>query len=402
MLAYAFLPGMGSEPGAGWVWTRILAGIGEVWVIGRPWSTRPGWIEQRLAEVPEGPAIHPVALDMPRWWYRLWSRVEHSRRPAQVEYLVWMLYALRLARRLHRQHRFDLVWHVTWANAWLGSTGGLVGPPFVYGPVGGGVSPPWRLVPALGLRGAALEVLRAGARLTARHLNPFARLAWSRASLILAQNPETRDWLPRSCRDRTIVAHNAVLEEVVTPRSTPAPARTALFAGRLVPWKGASLAIETIAELPEWELLICGDGPDRQRLDDLARRLSVTDRVTFLGPIDRDEVLRLLRSRASVFLFPSLHDDAPLAVAEAIASGVPVVCLDRGGPPTIGGHGVAVGDHRTTVRRLAAAVRATAGVLPSPRQPLDITGRRRDVVALLEGRPLGSIRRASQAGLARD
>jgi glycosyltransferase involved in cell wall biosynthesis len=63
-----------------------------------------------------------------------------------------------------------------------------------------------------------------------------------------------------------------------------------------------------------------------------------------------------MREEADLFLFPSLHDDSPVVVVEAIASGLPVVCLDRGGPPLLGGAPVAADGCDETVRRLARAL----------------------------------------------
>ena len=72
----------------------------------------------------------------------------------------------------------------------------LVGPPFIYGPVGGALGPPRSLIQDLGWVGGCREVARAAARGLGRALNPLARIAWRRALLILVQNSETRDWLP--------------------------------------------------------------------------------------------------------------------------------------------------------------------------------------------------------------
>ena len=64
-----------------------------------------------------------------------------------------------------------------------------------------------------------------------------------------------------------------------------------------------------------------------------------------------------------MFLFPSLHDEAPWSVAEALSCGLPVACVDRGGPPVVAGAaGVAVEsrDVSTTARELGQALSSRA------------------------------------------
>jgi glycosyltransferase involved in cell wall biosynthesis len=352
---------------------RLLATWSDVWVLTRttppridgygPWAdlerdrAHVHWIH---VPIPGDPLVEAdIDPDAVNWLPLI--------RP-QLEYLRWQLYALRRARALHRRLHFDIAWHLTWANVWLGSTASMVGPPFVLGPAGGGVDPPWRLVPTLGTRGMAMAIARWAIRRVARTVNPLARLSWRRARLILVQSPETRDWLPRSARGRARVLQNsipAVPEGYRGPR-TRATGTTAVFVGRLVPMKGVHLALAAVATLPAWRLLIIGDGPDRGRLEALARRLEVTDRVEFRGNTARDDVLRILRDQADVMLFPSLHDEASMAVAEALAVGVPVVCLAVGGPPVMAGSGVRPGNPAETVAGLAAAITRAAGTTPRP------------------------------------
>ena len=379
--ACAFAPGIGSESGSGWVWARLLASLGETWIITSASPPRAETIEAKLRDLVEGRRIHVVYADIPKWAQRIVGESEFMER---VSYFLWQIAALRVARRLQKKRPFDLVWHLTWANVWIGSLACFVGPRLVLGPVGGGVSPPWRLVPTLGWRGAAFEISRAIGRGVARHFNVIAHVTWNRARLILVQNPETRDWLPKKHHSKTVVFPNAVLEESVEPRTTMRSGRTtALFVGRLLPLKGVSLALEAIALLPEWKLLICGAGPDEERLRHVARKLGIEARVEFLGWQQRDDVLRLMRDSADVFLFPSLHDEGSWVVAEALAQGLPVVCLDRGGPAVLAGGGVRTSTPAVTVRRLAEAVRSASSrpVAAPPRT--DLESSRRRLAALL-------------------
>ena len=331
--AYACEPGKGSEPGAGWGLARMLVEFGEIWVITR--ANNRTSIEAALPSVPEAGRLHFEYVDLPAW-ARWWKR---GQRGVRLYYLLWLGAALRRARRLHHAEPFDLVWHLTLANAWLGTTAPLVGPRFVYGPVGGGVTVPLRLFPSLGLRGIAYEFVRGLARRGGRYLNPLARLAWRKASLILVQNPETRAWLPRRYRRKAVVLPNVFAADLdgILPsgeRRSAAPP-VALFAGRLLPWKGLSLALRALELGPDWRLVVFGSGPDLGRLRRLAHRYGVAHRAEFRGWQPREEVLRAMRDEANVLLFPSLHDEAGWVVAEALACGLPVVCLDHGGPPVV-------------------------------------------------------------------
>lgn len=339
--AYACEPGKGSEPGAGWAWAGLLAGIGETWVITR--ANNRDAIEAALPSLPEASSLHFVYVDLParaRWWKR-------GQRGVHLYYLLWQREALERARRLEAEQGFDLVWHLTMANVWMGSLAARVGPPFIYGPVGGGIDAPWSFASMLGARGLAFECVRTVAQLAGRYLNPIARDAWRRAKVILVQNPETRTWLPRRHRGKAIVLPNAIAPEPIgeakdTPPATRSP--TAIYVGRLLPWKGVALAIRAIVEAEGWRLIVIGSGSDAPRLRRLVRDLGVEERVEFAGTVEHDRVVSEMRERADVFLFPSLREEAGLVVLEAIAAGLPVICLDRGGPPILAGDaGLTVG-----------------------------------------------------------
>jgi glycosyltransferase involved in cell wall biosynthesis len=377
VFAYACEPDRGGESEAGWLWSRMLARLGETWVITRRNNRKV--IEAEVDELPERDNLHFVYTDLPAW-ARFWKR---GLQGARVYYMLWQWAALRKAIELRRMLCFDAVWHLTWANAWLGSVGALLPEPFVYGPVGGCVPMPWTLLPAVGVRGTLFEIRRSLARGVGRHLNPLARLAWSRAELILAQNGETLHWLPARHQQKAVVFSHAVVDQDGADESSMRGGSTALYVGRLIPWKGISLAIRALALLPGWRLVIAGRGPDEGRLKKLARRLAVDHRVEFAGWLPRQQV-RSLMLRADTLLFPSLHDEGPFAVAEALAAGLPVACIERGGPPVIGGVGVPPTTVRRTAKDLARTVATIAGV--EPRSFPSISSHTRRLEELLQQR----------------
>jgi glycosyltransferase involved in cell wall biosynthesis len=322
----------------------MLATFADVWVITR--ENNRGAIEAVLPSLPERDSLHFVYVDLPRR-ARFWKR---GQRGIRLYYMLWQVAALGRARALAADVHADLVWHLTLANVWLGSTAPLVGLPFVYGPVGGAVATPWRLMVGAPPRAIAFETGRVVARAIGRFLNPASRLAWSRADLILAQNEDTRRWLPRRHRSKTLVFPHVVLEGAATTLSSrlPSTARTAVFAGRLVFFKRVDLAIRALALVDDWRLIVCGSGPEEERLRELAAKLEVAARIEFLGWTPRASVLDLLRDQADVLIFPCLHEEGGMIIGEALANGVPVVCFDMGGPPAIAGPAAAVVAPTTT------------------------------------------------------
>jgi glycosyltransferase involved in cell wall biosynthesis len=110
-----------------------------------------------------------------------------------------------------------------------------------------------------------------------------------------------------------------------------------LFIGRLVGTKGIPYLIRAMEEV-DGKLIIVGEGPERRRLEAVARRTGVADRVEFTGRVSEDEKVRLLSS-CKVFAMPSLFESYGLAVAEAMSWGKPVVASSVGGLPEVVGDG---------------------------------------------------------------
>jgi phosphatidylinositol alpha-1,6-mannosyltransferase len=113
--------------------------------------------------------------------------------------------------------------------------------------------------------------------------------------------------------------------------------------GRLVHRKGQDRLIESIAhlraEFPEVHLLLVGEGPDRERLESIARRNEVRDAITFVGRLQLDQ-LPLYLSIAEIFAMPSRDRLAGLEVEglgivylEASGCGLPIIVGRSGGAP---------------------------------------------------------------------
>ncbi len=120
-----------------------------------------------------------------------------------------------------------------------------------------------------------------------------------------------------------------------------------LFSGRLERRKGAEILLHLVNDIPDIDprvnLTIAGEtetGEAHNYRANMEDTISAEnrDRVWFLGALSREQLYVQYR-RSSVFLFPSLFDNAPNALFEAIAAGLPVVAADVGGVDEIVRHG---------------------------------------------------------------
>lgn len=330
MGAYAFGPSEGPEAIAGWAFAVAAAVDHDVWVL-----CRRRFVEEIAAHLAADRSLsehlHVVHIDLPD---RVFGFYRH---PWDMYwyYSLWQILAARAASNLHSQIGFDVAHHVTFANDWLpAGVGRLAGVPFVWGPVGGATRiPVWRLRRWLGARGVAYE--------TARILTNIPRRIFGdgnarRARVVVVQNGDVAHRFRRA--RRVVIEPNASLEPESLPKrsrhGTGSPG--AVFVGRLIPLKGGSLAVSALArpDARQWTLDIYGDGPEQSSLESLVARLGLTERIVFHGHRPREEALQAM-AEADVLLFPSMHDQAGWAAAEASSMGTPVVCLPLGGPPTL-------------------------------------------------------------------
>jgi glycosyltransferase involved in cell wall biosynthesis len=364
--AYACGPGVGSEPEIGLRAVLAAATKHEVWVLTQPEmaeATRRWLVERdfasRVAVLGIGPD-HPG--DRHDGLKGLWrAHVTNDR---------WQRIAAQRAVELDAHINFDVVHHVTLAAYWLRTGVSVLDKPLVWGPVGGGVEVPWRLLTQIGGRGLLEESLRSVTRRTAARV-PAVRKVATRAAIVLAQNADTARRLPPGTG--FWVLSNALATDLPAASMPRARTKEVLVVGRLVPWKGHVLALRAMRHVrtPGAVLHIIGDGFDRGRLVAAAQRLGVQGRVRFLGEMAQPDLFDRL-SHAGVLLHPSLHEEAGCVVAEALSLGTPLVCLDRGGPRVLSREWPAEGSILVpatdwpglTARHLADAVDAMLAAAP--------------------------------------
>jgi rhamnosyl/mannosyltransferase len=179
-------------------------------------------------------------------------------------------------------------------------------------------------------------------RLLARAYAPLVERVLERASTVIAASPnyvKSSPVLQRFAEKTVVIPYGIDLElyERTPARETEAHAIRARFGGgplllavgRLVYYKGFEHAIRALPHIPRAHLVIVGEGPLRGELEELARDLGVSERVTFVGDVHSTRIA-LYYLASDVYLLPSIARSEAFGIVqiEALAAGLPVVNTD--------------------------------------------------------------------------
>lgn len=140
---------------------------------------------------------------------------------------------------------------------------------------------------------------------------------------------------------RVTVLRNGVNLELFRPMDREAARqslgiarRTLVSVGLLIDRKGHHHIIRALGGIPETDLVIAGDGPDRRALERLAEAEGVKDRVKFLGSVDQNR-LREIYNAADALVLASSREGWANVLLEAMACGTPVVASAVWGTPEV-------------------------------------------------------------------
>jgi glycosyltransferase involved in cell wall biosynthesis len=332
--AYVCAPNRGSEHGVGWNWTTEAHRLGhEIWALTSPAHRDAIENAARGDAVVRG--IHWAFPELSCW------ALEPGKEPGGMIWgrtynLFWQRAALRVARELQVKIGFDAIHHLTWAGIRAPTFLGSLGPPLIVGPIGGGETCPSSLRDGLGFQGRVFERMRDLSNSTIA-MNPIVRPGLTSASVIFVSTTDTQNVFDGALRNKTLVFTQLGLPTLPgarSPRSWSNPPRF-LYAGRLLYWKGVHIAVRAFAEVvrqtPSARFTIVGDGPERSRLETHVKQHNLQANIEFIPQVPQNILFELYESH-DLLLFPSLHDSGAFVVLEALSRGLPVICLDLGGP----------------------------------------------------------------------
>jgi glycosyltransferase involved in cell wall biosynthesis len=344
VIAEAANPEWVSVPLVGWSIATALRGVADVHLVtqvrNKAAIERAGLVEGR-----DFTSIDTEALMKPLWalikflgggagkGWTIVTAIQSLSYPL-FERMVWKHFGKRI-----KAGEFDVVHRVTplspTAPSLLAGRCARADVPFVLGPLNGGVPWPEGFNEERHKEREWLSYIR-----SIYKLMPGICSTWRNASAIVAASMHTRSELPAAAQAKSIY----IPENAVDPKRFSAPSEQGrydrlhlCFIGRLVPYKGADIALEAARHLlldGRGRLTIIGDGPMMPALREQAASLGISDAVEFTGWLDHRKI-PAIASRSSVFLFPSVREFGGGAVIEAMALGLVPIVVNYGGPGEI-------------------------------------------------------------------
>ena len=245
------------------------------------------------------------------------------------EKLVAKIFSARLARG-----DFDLVHRITPLSPTVPSPlAAATSVPMIVGPLNGGLAWPKQFPDLVRREREWLVPFRCLYRWLPYHRSMYAHLA-----AVIVASRSTAAEVPTGFRGlRLDLPENGVDPErfpIAEAWSPPRGKFRFVTVGRLVAYKGLSLTLEAMrrsARLRECELAVIGDGPERAAHETFIACHGLRDCVKLLGRMSQPDLAGELR-RSQAFVFPSLREFGGAVVLEAMASALPCVVVDYGGP----------------------------------------------------------------------
>ena len=165
----------------------------------------------------------------------------------------------------------------------------------------------------------------------------LSKLIWKKAEAVISNSQALLDEAKRVSPDLDIgLIPNGVNTELFRPEpfiNKDEFIVRFLYTGRLAEVKGVTYLIDAFALAAKeagakrTELWIAGDGKLKEELKRKTNDLGISERVRFLDRVERDKMPALFRA-CDCFVLPSLSEGMPLALMEAMSSGMPVICSD--------------------------------------------------------------------------
>lgn len=157
----------------------------------------------------------------------------------------------------------------------------------------------------------------------------FRNVLYSRAKYVVLQTVDTMECFPDYLHKKCVVIGNPIPDGLPKPGNYEEREKTILDVGRLIPSKNHQMMIKVFGKFcekfPEYKLLIFGDGPEKQNLQDLIENLYLQENVFLKG--FSGSIYKELK-KGGIYVSTSITEGISNSLIEALAMGIPTVATD--------------------------------------------------------------------------
>ena len=329
--AYGCEPDKGSEPGAGWNWAVEVAKRHKVTVLTR--ANNRCSIEKELQVNPR-PNMSFIYYDLPESI----KKYKKGQKGVQLYYALWQIGAYRYVKRLNQQHKFSMVFAVTFGTMWLPTLMYKLNVPFVWGPLGGGEGVPEVLWPQLTKKQALIERVRKINKYICL-TNPWFHSACKHASALILRTEDSLNCIPLKYRSKCSMMIETGVSQEQCDALEQLPKKVGkdfVVSGRLVGLKLVDVAIRAMAELK------------------------------------KEQSIQKIKNAAALVV-TSGREGGTWVLYEAMMCKTPIICMDTSGMHILveddGGIKLPVADYNTMVKKFAESM---LWVLEHPEQAAEM------------------------------
>lgn len=327
--AYGCEPLKGSESGVGWNWVLQMAKSNRLHVITR--ANNREIIETYLPKEVKNKVVF--------YYYDTPNFIKNMKQKAKglyFYYFCWQIGIIPITRRILESEKIDYTMHLTFGSMWMPTFLPLFRPSFIWGPVGGGDCEPKSFLKVLPTKQRIIQNARYAMNVLSI-VNPFIMIPATKAVAILTRTPNSASVIPDFFKKKIHVILETAIEEEVFEYKRNERGKDKVIrlitTGRLLPNKNILTAVRAFKYLPKQykvKLTIVGSGYQKKEIEKEAREYGRTSDIEIIPEMPRQEVLKLIE-QSDIFLFPSLREGGSWSLMEAMAIGLPVICLDWAG-----------------------------------------------------------------------
>ncbi|MCD4676625.1 MAG: glycosyltransferase family 4 protein [Desulfobacula sp.] len=176
-------------------------------------------------------------------------------------------------------------------------------------------------------------------------LQPLRRLIFKKSKQVVANSKGLRQLAQKADPVAVSIIPNGIDTDFFVPatRKSKSPVFKLMFTGRISEQKNLMFLVDQLSvfkkkQKKKLRLQIAGDGPLKNKIQDYAKNLDVSDQITWHGWVDKKKILSLCQE-ADCFINPSLYEGMPNAVLEAMACGIPIIASQVAGNSEVVLHG---------------------------------------------------------------